>query len=56
MIESNILDNNEAIKQLQKEVLPNTRGQYMKDSNILADNQLSSNYKRKSWQIPEGST
>ena len=38
MIESNILAYNEAIKQLQKEVLPNTRGQYMKDSNILADN------------------
>ena len=38
MKESNTLVGNATIKQLQKEVLPNIKGQYMKDSNILADN------------------
>ena len=38
MIESNILADNAIIKQLQNEVLANTRGSYMKDKNNLADN------------------
>ena len=38
MKESNTLVGNATIKQLQREVLLNTKGQYMKESNTLADN------------------
>ena len=49
MMESNILADNATIKQLQKEVLVNTRGQYMKEKISWQTMQLSSNCKRKSW-------
>ena len=38
MKESNILAGNATFKQLQKEVWLNTRGEYMKESNIFASN------------------
>ena len=38
MKESNTLSGNASIKQLQKEVLLNTKGQYMKESNTPAGN------------------
>ena len=38
MRKSNTLADNATIKHLQKEVLPNVIGQYMKESNILEDN------------------
>ena len=40
MIESNFLAGNAIIKQLQKEVSHNTKGQYMKESNFLAGNAI----------------
>ena len=38
MKESNILAANATIKQVQKEILLNTKWQYMKESNILVSN------------------
>ena len=38
MKESNTLVGNVAIKQLQREILLNTKGQYMMESNTLASN------------------
>ena len=46
MKESNSLAGNATIKQLQREILLNTKGQYMKESNTLVDN-VAYNFLRK---------